>query len=82
MKRLQYKNLRAARGGETNGAHLEDMRILSPGRVMLDGCDAQHRLGVQFDNVMLDDLGAELISAAFANIGLGSCPVDFRPNRF
>lgn len=49
---------------------------------MLDGCDAQHRLGVRFDNVMLNDPGTALISAAFANIALGSCPVGFRPNRF
>ncbi|MGH9353297.1 MAG: glycoside hydrolase family 28 protein [Terriglobia bacterium] len=62
-----------------NGIVLQNVHILSPGRITLDGYDAAHRLGIKFDNVILDAPGLTQISAVHADVSLGPGPVNFRP---
>jgi polygalacturonase len=59
---------------------LRDVRVLSPGRISLNGYDAAHRLRIDFDNVHLDDPAATRIRASHAVITLGPGPVNFRPS--
>lgn len=59
---------------------LENVHILNPGRITLDGYDAAHRLGMKLDNVILDDPAQTRISAVHARIELGPGPVNFRPS--
>ena len=59
---------------------LHDVRVLSPGRIVLEGYDAEHRLGIAFDNVQLDDPARTPIAASHADITLGPGPVNFRPS--
>lgn len=61
------------------GIVLRDVCVLSPGKVLLQGYDAKHRLGITFDNVILNSLAATKIVAAHADITLGPGPVNFRP---
>jgi polygalacturonase len=61
------------------GIVLRNVRVLSPGRITLDGYDAQHRLGITFDNVILDQ-PASRIAARYADVTLGPGPVAFRPS--
>ncbi|MGH9448303.1 MAG: glycoside hydrolase family 28 protein, partial [Terriglobia bacterium] len=62
------------------GIVLRDVRILGPGRITLDGYDSHHRLGITFDNVVLDSPREVKISAMHAAISLGPGPVNFRPS--
>ena len=62
------------------GIVLRDVRILSPGKVMLQGLDTKHRLGIHFDNVTLDAPADTPIAANHADITLGPGPVNFRPS--
>jgi polygalacturonase len=50
---------------------LENIHILSPGRFTLLGLDAEHRLGLEFDNVFSDDLQHSTILAKDAEITIG-----------
>jgi len=59
---------------------LRDVRIRDGGKITLDGFDAQHRLGIAFDNVRLDAPSAIQWRAANAAITLGPGPVNFRPS--
>jgi polygalacturonase len=58
---------------------LRNVRILSAGKITLDGFDAAHRLGITFDNVALDDPAETKISGIHALVTLGPGPVNFRP---
>jgi hypothetical protein len=58
---------------------LRNVRILSAGKITLDGFDATHRLGITFDNVTLDDPAKTKISGSHALVTLGPGPVSFRP---
>ncbi len=72
-----------ARRGEIptfTGITLRNVRISGPGRVLLDGYDAAHRLDITFDNVILDASEGVRIRADHARIRLGPGPVDFRPS--
>jgi polygalacturonase len=55
---------------------LRDVRVLSAGKITLDGYDAVHRLGITFDNVFLDVPGK--ITATHANITEGEGGANFR----
>jgi polygalacturonase len=59
---------------------LRNVRVLDGGKITLDGYDAMHRLGIAFDNVVLDNPTATKISAKHADIKLGPGPVTFRPS--
>ncbi len=50
---------------------LRNVRIVTPGRITLDGLDARHKLSLTFDNVFVDQLQPKDIRAADANITLG-----------
>jgi polygalacturonase len=58
---------------------LRNVRIMGEGKITLDGFDESHRLGIGFDNVMLDDPSAVKIVAHHADVKLGPGPVNFRP---
>ncbi len=58
---------------------LRNIRILGPGKITLEGFDASHRLGMQFDNVTLGDPAKVKIAATHADLELGPGPVNFRP---
>lgn len=48
------------------GIVLQNVRVLSAGKITLDGFDAAHRLGIAFDNVYLDDAGSSKFTATHA----------------
>ena len=50
---------------------LRNVNITTPGRITLDGLDADHRLGLTFDNVFAEGLGPADVRAANAKITLG-----------
>ncbi len=57
---------------------LRNVRVLPGGTITLQGFDAAHRLGMNFDNVHLDAPGK--ILAEFADFTLGPGPVNFVPS--
>ena len=59
---------------------LKNVRILGGGKITLDGYDAAHRLGIQFDGVTLDVPDAIKILAVHADIQLGPGAANFRPS--
>jgi polygalacturonase len=59
---------------------LRDVRVINAGRIVLDGYDSSHRLGITFDNVEFDDPMRNPIKASHADITLGPGPVNFRPS--
>jgi polygalacturonase len=61
------------------GIILRNVRVLSGGKITLDGFDAKHHLGMQFDNVYLDPPLSSKVSAAYADFTLGPGPVNFKP---
>jgi len=61
------------------GIVLRNVRLLSSGKITLDGFDITHRLGITFDNMHLDAPVATPVSAQHADITLGPGPVNFRP---
>jgi polygalacturonase len=54
------------------GVTLKDVRILTGGRITLQGFDEQHALGMTFDNVWFDSLGDTKVLAEFANLNFTS----------
>lgn len=50
---------------------LRNVHILTPGRYLLQGQDAEHPLQMQLDNVWADGLASSKIKAGFASITLG-----------
>jgi polygalacturonase len=59
------------------GIILRNVRVLSAGKITLNGFDASHRLGITFDNVFLDAAAASKFSATHANITEGAGGVNF-----
>ncbi|MGP8243830.1 MAG: glycoside hydrolase family 28 protein [Bryobacteraceae bacterium] len=59
---------------------LKNVRVLDAGKITLDGYDAAHRLGIQFDNVVLDEPAKTVVNAVHADVILGPGPVNFRPH--
>jgi polygalacturonase len=62
------------------GIVLHNVRILGPGRITLEGYDAEHRLRMTLDNVTVDAPAMMKILAGEATITLGPGPVNFRPS--
>ena len=58
---------------------VRNVRIIGPGKITLDGFDASHRLGMRFDNLVLDDPKSVSISAGHGEFALGPGPVNFLP---
>jgi len=56
---------------------LRDVRIEGGGKIQLDGFDATHRIGIQFDGVTVDSPGAYKFQIQHADILLGPGPVNF-----
>lgn len=59
---------------------LHDVRVLGGGKVTLDGYDAAHRLGIQFDNVSLEPPQLIKLLAGHAEFKLGPGSVNFLPS--
>jgi polygalacturonase len=59
---------------------LRDIRIIGGGKITLDGFDAAHRLGMQFDNVTLSNPAEIKINGTHADLSLGPGPVNFHPS--
>jgi polygalacturonase len=58
---------------------LRNVRISGGGKIQLNGFDSTHRIGVQFDGVMLqDNPGSYKFLANHADIKLGPGPVNFQ----
>jgi hypothetical protein len=55
---------------------IRNTRVEGGGRVTLEGYDATHRLGIQFDNVVFDDRTEMKISAKNAAVRVGPGPFD------
>jgi polygalacturonase len=53
---------------------LSGVRVFGGGKVTLEGYDAAHRLGIQFDNVAFDDAAAIQVSAKHADVAVGPGP--------
>src|SRR5260370_15912877 len=60
------------------GIRLKGVRVLDGGKITLQGYDAQHRLGIQFDNVVLDKPEAVKITAVHSEIKQGPGPSNIR----
>ena len=58
---------------------LRNVWIAGPGKITLDGYDADRPLGITFDNVMLSPAAPLQVIAQHAHIVLGPGPVNFRP---
>lgn len=58
---------------------VRNVRVSDGGRIRLDGYDAKHRLGITFDNVVLDEPAAVKVVAVHADVTLGPGPVNFLP---
>jgi polygalacturonase len=56
---------------------MRNVRIEGAGKITLKGLDAQHPLGIAFDNVTIDAM--EKFDASHADIQFGPGPVNFRP---
>jgi len=50
---------------------VRNVRVEGRGRVTLEGSDAEHRLGIQFDGVWFDDPAAIKVSAKHAEVKAG-----------
>lgn len=59
---------------------VKNVHVLDGGRISLEGYDSTHRLGIQFDNVVLDKPEATKVTAGHAEITLGPGPANFRPS--
>ncbi len=71
------------RGGTSiplfTGIVLHDVRVLTDGRITLEGYDESHRLGMTLDNVQVATRPQNIL-AAHADLVLGPGPVNFRPS--
>jgi polygalacturonase len=61
------------------GIELHDVRIEDGGKITLQGFDETHRLGMTFDNVIMDASPALKIAAEHAELTFGPGPVNFMP---
>jgi polygalacturonase len=62
-----------------NDITLRNVRIAGAGKITLDGYDASHRLGIGFENVVLDDPTKVKVAAVHAEVTMGPGPVNFVP---
>src|SRR5262249_6306571 len=60
-----------------NDITLRNVRIAGPGKITLDGYDASHRLGIGFENVILEDPTKVKVSAVHADVAMGPGLVNF-----
>ncbi len=60
------------------GIVLRNVHISGGGKINLDGADAGHRLGIQFDGVSLDAATAKSLHAVHAQIKLGPGPTNLK----
>ena len=63
-----------------NDITFRNVRISGGGKIMLDGLDARHRIGVRFDGVTVDNPEAYKFYIRHADITLGPGPVNFKPS--
>lgn len=61
---------------------LRNIHILTPGRYILVGQDAQHPLGIALDNVWADGLGDSKMDAQYANFIVGPAIGNLTPSGF
>jgi polygalacturonase len=59
---------------------LRNVSVLGPGKITLDGFDAAHRLGLNFDGVVLNPLDLLPIATQHMDLRLGPGPVNFVPS--
>jgi polygalacturonase len=59
---------------------LHDVRVMGPGKITLEGYDTGHRLGILFDDVILDSPLLVKMVAGHADITLGPGSVNFLPS--
>jgi polygalacturonase len=57
---------------------LRNVRVEGGGKVTLEGLDAEHRLGMRFDNVVFDDPGQIKVSAKHADVTVGPGPFNLQ----
>ncbi len=62
------------------GIVFRDVRVLTPGKITLDGFDEAHRLDLAFDNVIFSRPDSMPIAAQHALIKLGPGPANFLPS--
>jgi polygalacturonase len=62
---------------EYRDIHLENVRISGGGAISIEGFDAQHRLSLTLDGVLLDDPQHDRLTAGHAAITYGPGPVNF-----
>ena len=60
------------------GIVLKDVRVQDAGRITLQGYDAQHRLGMTFDNVQFDSLQDIKVIAGHADLKFGPGAVNLK----
>ncbi len=60
------------------GIVLRNVRVMDGGKITLDGYDAKRRLGMTFDNVVLDSPAAIKLIAVHGDFALGPGPVNFQ----
>jgi polygalacturonase len=72
---LFFTPMYTTRGGdllpEYRDIALHDVHVLTPGMLTLEGLDADHRLGLTFDNVFVDGVQPANLRADHANIIVG-----------
>ena len=57
---------------------VRNVRVEGGGKVTLEGLDAAHRVGIQFDNVVFDDAAKIKLSATHADVKLGPGAFDLK----
>lgn len=62
------------------GIVLRHVSVLGGGKIGLQGYDHTHRLGIQFDDVMVESKAGPQVAAAQADVTLGPGPVNFQPS--
>jgi polygalacturonase len=60
------------------GIVLKDVRVQGAGKITLQGYDAQHRLGMTFDNVQFDSLNDIKVIAEHADLNFGPGSVNLK----
>jgi polygalacturonase len=77
-----YTNFQSQAKGlipDFNSITLRNIRVMGGGNLILNGSDAQHRLGIAFDNVVLDGPAKFIVTSSHANVTLGPGAVNFHP---
>jgi polygalacturonase len=58
---------------------LRNVHVMTPGNYIVNGLDAQHELGVTFDNVFADGLNDSHVLSEYANVTMGSALGNLEP---